>query len=195
MSDIRNIEELKARLNGYIADAEALVKAWSQVKRVKTKSGEDFKAFKKNFDLGENVTYTADTLSIIGGNELKAHIQTSTGKYVEDEIELRPLVENAKEEISKDRIIDLGPYVKKSYDLTPDETIAAVEARIVNLQEQITSYKKQAEVVDKYASKVLAEVEKIKGIFKEADTELGEDGPFHTTLVYGLRDLANSTIR
>lgn len=160
-------EEAKKRIENNKHKCDVLAKAWANVKRVKTKSGEDFKTLSKNFT-GASVkpkTYTP--------SEKEICVYATDGKYnnFNDSIDLeRTIFHNSEEaEKYKDRLIERGAWLHPYIELTIDEIIAEINKRIDYYAKRSEELGEELADFDDVASKVVAMRQEAEAFIKQHD--------------------------
>lgn len=146
-------ENAKKELESRKAKAEALAKAWGEVKRVYKKNGEQFVNIAKNFT-GTNIkmpnysNYKEEKAAFV-------YTTDATGKSHSDYINIyKTLERNEEEKAEKEgrEIVQRGAWLKPFYILSVEEVEEACK-------ERAAYYKREAEEVER----VLQDFEKIAG--------------------------------
>lgn len=127
-------EKAKAELEHRKHEAEMLRKAWTNVERVHTKDGADFKALGKNF-LNADIKPKGYSLN---EREIKVSIADEQNHYFSDSIDIDRTVFNDEEaEQYKDRLIERGQFLRPYYELTPSEIEEAINNRVQYYDHQV----------------------------------------------------------
>lgn len=136
------IEEIDNAFDDDITYYETILYAWKKVKRNRTKSGDDFKQFGRNFS---GCTIVADYMR---GNRIEVYGFDKHGKRVTDYISN---TENATPETTPERVIK-EPYLVAYYYKTIDEIFVDIDKTIRAYESRIESYKRQREKAEKIAA-------------------------------------------
>ena len=152
-------------------EAEMLAKAWGEVKRVKTKGGEDFKALAKNF---EGATVKAKPYALTNEKEISVTIRDDKGHYFSDTIEIsRTVQDKAKAEELGERLIDRGAYLYPIYNLEPAEIEGEIKSRISLYEKRAAELGELLANFEQVAGELVTIRNKAEEIIKEKGGDIG----------------------
>lgn len=145
MDRIYNIEDAKKKMEEKVKYYRCRVEAWEKVKRIKTKSGSDFKILSKNFE-GAEVVWEYSS------KYLRTWFKDEKGSWERDDIYL-----------SKDS------YRNKEELTTADELENAIKEQITKYKGWMERDQKGFEKIEKQLAALNPELEKLKKAIKEAE--------------------------
>ncbi len=178
MENIRSMEDIEKRLNGYMEENAARIDAWKNVERLTKKDGSDFQSLGKNFK-------NANIETGVCGNELKVNYRYGEygRKYGNDYIYIRKNVEDAKKPIEESRIIN-ERFLKPYFFQNAEELFEEINKKIEVYTKQNESYKQQLEDLKEAFPKIKEKLVEVKQIIGS----LPKNGLFKTSLAYALED-------
>lgn len=189
MTKEQALNTIKEKIEKYLSQDKERLSMWENVKRVKTKGGEDFKTFSKNIEgaIIEKSNYGPKHNEYI---TVKGWAGYSI--FVEDTIRIYGFVDELpKDDERRERANDKSNIWRQTYDFNLDEVFKTIEERKELIETRIHSYEEQLKNVEKMVDKAFAIVDQIKGFLKE---EPLRDEVHLNTLGYAIKNLITEKV-
>ena len=172
-------EAIRKQFENYIKEYEVKIRLWSAVKRVTKKDGSDFQSFAKNFENAEIVRgrICADDFEI----RVADYSVRIAGKWVEDAIDIKQIVEYSKIIPAEEQIVKESFY-KPYFYMTPAQVMECIQNTIETYKQKIKEYWDQLAKLDSLYDFVKVSVDNIMNKIK-AETES------NSSLYYAMWDL------
>lgn len=184
MTKERALNTIKEKIKKYLLLDEERLSMWENVKRVKTKNGEDFKTFSKNI---EGATIEKSNYGPKHNEYMTVKCWSVYSIFVEDTIRIYGFVDELPEDDERRERANPNNYPwRQTYDFNLDEVFQAIEERKELIKERIHSYEEQLKNAEKMVDKAFTIADQIKELLKE---EPLKDKIYLNTLGYAIRDL------
>lgn len=184
MTKEQAIEKIKEEIEKYLSQDKERLSMWENVKRVKTKSGEDFKTFSKNI---EGATIEKSNYGPKRNEYMNVKGWAGYSIFVEDTIRIYGFVDELPKDDERQKRASAQSYGwRQTYDFNLDEVFEAIEERKELIKARIHSYEEQLKNIEIMVDKAFAIADQIKELLKE---EPLKDKVYLNTLGYSIRDL------
>lgn len=179
-------EQIRAKLEKYVAEYKAKIELWQRVERITKKDGTDFQNFCKNFSGAKIETGGIHDRDIVvyGYCVIEKREQWIEDKIATD-INLEDYIKIFDRKPEEARIIR-ETLIKDYLYLTPDESMQLINRQIAIYQERITDYQKQLEMLDNAYDVIKAKTKELYDTLKEVSGDLGM---YHNSLYYALKEI------
>jgi|GEM_PF-3963765 len=136
----KNIDEIIAKLNGYLDETTAKREAWAAVAVLKRKDGKEYER------IGQAVKGAAFGKYHIVEDAAHPYLticaKTAAGRYITDSIPAYYYVDELPADDPR-RADDVKSFLRRTTPQTPDELRQSITAAVARYSEQIEEYKKQ----------------------------------------------------
>ena len=184
MTKDRALNTITEKIKKYLSLDKERLSMWENVKRVKAKSGEDFKTFSKNI---EGATIEKSNYGPKHNEYMNVKGWAGYSIFVEDTIRIYGFVDELPKDDERRERANSGSYGwRQTYDFNLDEVFKAIEERKELIKARIHSYEEQLKNAEKMVDKAFAITDQIKELLKE---EPLKDKIYLNTLGYAIRDL------
>lgn len=178
------LNTIKEKIEKYLEQDKARLSMWENVKRIKTKSGEDFKTFSKNI---EGATIEKSNFGLKHNEYINVKGWAGCSSFVEDTIKIYGFVDELLEDDERRERANSKSYGwRQTYDFNLDEVFKAIEERKELIKSRIHSYEEQLKNAGKMVDKAFTIIDQIKEFLKE---ESLQDKIYLNTLGYAIRNL------
>lgn len=184
MTKEQALNTIKEKIEKYLEQDKGRLSMWENVKRIKTKGGEDFKTFSKNI---EGAIIEKSNYGPKHNEYITVKGWAGCNAFIEDTIRIYGFVDELPEnDERRERANEKSNIWRQTYDFNLDEVFKAIEERKELINERIRSYEEQLKNAEKMVDKAYVVIDQIKELLKE---EPLKDRIYWNTLGYAIRDL------
>ena len=159
------MNEIKSELTAMLEEHIALADAWSNVKRIHTREGKDFKVLSKNFRGCMFKDKDFGLHRLCRDKEIYVVAITKSGKYVSGSMSSTANVDDWGENVQLDRVLQ-ETFVKPYFELNVDEIEKEISKRAEYHRKRIAELSAELEIVDdvakRYAKAIASAIEEVE---------------------------------